>query len=101
MNARLVAEDEKRVDAIRQMMIRHGFDQVEADVRATPFIWCSLAIPRCRSKKIGKTALRASPITCAPERALVRQKPNLPVFGRNSRTWIPLTNKESTEKIFG
>jgi hypothetical protein len=29
-----VAEDEKRVDAIRQMMIRHGFDQVEADVRA-------------------------------------------------------------------
>ena len=34
VNARLVAEDEKRVDAIRQMMIRHGFDQVEADVRA-------------------------------------------------------------------
>ena len=34
VNARLVAEDEKRVDAIRKMMIRHGFDQVEADVRA-------------------------------------------------------------------
>jgi hypothetical protein len=34
VNARLVAEDEKRVDAIRQMMIRHGFNQVEADVRA-------------------------------------------------------------------
>jgi AcrR family transcriptional regulator len=100
VNARLVAEDEKRVDAIRQMMIRHGFNQVEADVRAHAIYLVQLGYTSMQIKEDWENRIARVPYYMRTLAGLSRQRPNLPVFGRNSRIWIPLTNREATERIF-
>jgi AcrR family transcriptional regulator len=61
VNARLVAEDEKRVGAIRQMMMRHGFDKIEADVRAHAIYLVQLGYTSMQIKENWETRIARVP----------------------------------------
>lgn len=61
VNARLVSEDQKRVNAIRQMMMRHGFDETEADVRAHAIYLVQLGYTSMQIKEDWETRIARVP----------------------------------------
>lgn len=61
VNARLVSEDKKRVNAIRQMMMRHGFDETEADVRAHAIYLVQLGYTSMQIKEDWETRIARVP----------------------------------------